>query len=164
MASEDKWEPFLRIDRDDLFIQVARLFARRSTCERGQVGCIAVQDRRIVASGYNGSPPKASHCSDVGCDLSAGPDAGCQRAIHAEANVVAWAARAGVSLKGATIYSTHAPCLRCAQLLVSAGIYTFIFEQDYRAERLDILMDALVEIYRFADGRVVEHFIPELDL
>lgn len=57
-----------RISRDDLFMEVAHTFAKRSTCERGQVGCVIVQDRRIVATGYNGSPPGAKHCDDVGCD------------------------------------------------------------------------------------------------
>jgi dCMP deaminase len=57
-----------RISRDDLFMEVAHTFAKRSTCGRGKVGCVIVQDRRIVATGYNGSPPGGKHCDDVGCD------------------------------------------------------------------------------------------------
>lgn len=139
----------MRPNRSELFLQVARLFATRSTCTRGQVGVVAVQGGRIVATGYNGSPPKAPHCTDLECDMSAGEEAGCQRAIHAEANMVAWAARHGASLEGAVVYSTHSACLRCAQLLVSAGISQFVFIEDYRAARLDIFAEGGVMVIQF---------------
>lgn len=56
-----------RIDRDELYMEIARLFARRSTCKRGQVGCVAVRDNHIICAGYNGAPKYMDHCLDVGC-------------------------------------------------------------------------------------------------
>jgi dCMP deaminase len=127
---------------------MATIMAMRSTCGRGNVGVIATAGSRLIAGGYNGAPHGQDHCTAVGCDLSDGEEAGCQRAIHAEANLVAWAARAGVELEGATLYSTHSPCLRCAQLLAASRIAKFYFQRDYRLARLDILADAGVEIYK----------------
>lgn len=119
-------------------MEVARLFAYQSTCNRGQVGAVIVQDKRIVSCGYNGSPPGQPHCLDVGCD----PPDGCLRTIHAEANAILWAARHGTSLNGATMYATHAPCLTCAQAIAASGIKRFVYNRAYRLERLDVLADS----------------------
>lgn len=135
-----------RLERDEFFAEVVRLIARRSTCLRGNVGCLAVQDQRVVASGYNGSAPGSAHCLEVGCDIP-DEDSGCQRTIHAEANLVAWAARHGGQLQDATVWSTHSPCLKCAQLLVQAGIEFFVYLEPYRLGRPDVLADAGVEIF-----------------
>src|SRR3954471_3069805 len=80
-----------RPPREELYLAIAQLLRTQSTCTRGKVGALLVRERRIIATGYNGSPPGLPHCLDVGCDI--GPDGGCQRAIHAEANVLAFAAR-----------------------------------------------------------------------
>lgn len=152
----------MRTSRDELFMRVAHLFAEQSTCNRGNVGAVIVQDRRIISTGYNGSPPGAPHCTDVGCDETDMPwlcdqqvkdtglgtfsARGCQRTIHAEANAILWAARHGVPLQGTTMYSTHAPCLTCAQAIVQAGIHEFHFKKDYRLSRLDVLFDAKLRI------------------
>lgn len=128
----------MRRSRDELFMQVAHLFSEQSTCNRGNVGAVIVQDRRIVSTGYNGSPPGAPHCTDVGC----WPEDGCLRTIHAEANAILWAARHGVPLQGATMYSTHAPCLTCAQAIVQSGMVKLVFDRVYRLARLDVLADS----------------------
>lgn len=140
----------VRLERNEYYAQMVKLIARRSTCLRGQVGCLAVQDKRVVATGYNGSPPGARHCLEVGCDIpEADPNAGCQRTIHAESNLVAWAARAGIQLSGAEVWSTHSPCQKCALLLVQAGIETFTYIRNYRLARPDLLADAgiLVQVW-----------------
>lgn len=134
----------MRRSRDELFMQVALLFAEQSTCNRGHVGTVIVQDNRIVSCGYNGSPPGHDHCLDVGCD----PADGCLRTIHAEANAIHWAARTGVSLLGATMYATHAPCLTCAQAIAASGIKRFVYLNGYRLERLDVLWGSGIGVYR----------------
>lgn len=134
----------MRRSRDELFMAVARLFAEQSTCNRGNVGVVIVQDRRIVSCGYNGSPPGAPHCLDVGCE----PADGCLRTIHAEANAILWAARHGVKLEGATMYSTHSPCLTCAQAIVQSGIILLVFDTTYRLARLEVLNEANVPWYQ----------------
>jgi len=137
-----------RLERDEYFARSVGLVARRSSCSRAAVGALAVQDRRIVATGYNGPPPgQPCDHEELGCDH--GQSEGCLRAIHAEANLVAWAARHGVPLLGATVWSTHTPCRACAQLLLSAGISEFVFLKDYRLGEPSILIRGGVEVMRW---------------
>ena len=140
----------------ETFMDIAVLMARRATCERRRVGAVAVVDRRPVVSGYNGPPPGQAHCTEVGCTLD--PDTGgCSRSIHAEANVVAWAARRGTSLEGAEVYTTTAPCRPCAQLLVAAGVETVRFLESYRRTGgLDFLRDAGVKVVQTLGSLRVE--------
>lgn len=158
-----------RLDRDELYISIASLFAQRSTCLRGNVGAVLVQDRRPVGAGYNGAPSRTKTCLDLGCEPLAlepekrpphinpetQPDAyvewvlehyGCQRSVHAELNAIVWAAKHGTPLAGAHMYSTHAPCQTCAQAIVAAGIERFVYSKPYRAERLDLLDKACVQV------------------
>jgi dCMP deaminase len=125
--------PDERITRDQMFMEIAEVVRKRSTCLRGRVGCVIVQDNRIIASGYNGAPPGEPHCFELGCEVQENNhEAGCQRAIHAEANAIAYAARGSMSTQGATMYCTHAPCLKCAQLMISAGIVELHYVRPYR--------------------------------
>lgn len=140
-------------------MRAAHLFAERSTCNRGQVGAVLVKDDRIISTGYNGAPSGMPHCTEVGCDElvlyeDRGSDGwdkevnlGCQRTIHAEANVILYAARHGISTEGASIYCTHSPCERCVLLLANAGIAKIVWDKPYRAtpwelvEKLGIAME-----------------------
>lgn len=108
------------------FLDLAKAVSTRASCPRASVGAVATRDNRVLVTGYNGSPPGQAHCMDVGCDMV---DGHCIRTVHAEANLVATAARYGISLNGATIY-VHAKtndgrilpvCHRCRMLLESAG-------------------------------------------
>lgn len=121
-----------RISREALFMEIASLYGKRSTCPRAQVGVLAVRDGRPVAAGYNGAPSGMPHCTEVGCDLTHEilsiegqahlPVEHCIRAVHAEANLISWAAREGVKLHGTSLFITHDPCVACAKLLVNAGV------------------------------------------
>jgi dCMP deaminase len=115
---------------DELYLSIAQLLRTQSTCARGAVGALLVRDRRIIATGYNGAPPGLPHCP--GQQHCVGADGGCVRSIHAEANVLAFAARHGGGSSGSTLYSTHGPCLKCAQLIVSAGVECVVFQTPYR--------------------------------
>lgn len=115
---------------DRYFIEIAKVVATRSTCERKQVGCVLVKDRRILSTGYGGSIRGQPHCTDVGCDK--GPDGGCQRTVHSEMNAIAQAASNGVSTEGATAYVTLSPCSWCFKSLVNAGIKRIVFAEEYR--------------------------------
>lgn len=126
-----------RISADQLFLSTAVLLSERGTCLRAQVGCVITIDRRIVSTGYVGSPPGEAHCLDVGCLTTFNPSEpsgteGCQRTIHAEANAIAYGARTGARLDGATLYTTLAPCRACSQLLLAAGIRRVVHALDYR--------------------------------
>lgn len=105
-----------------MMLKIAKVVAERGTCLRASVGALIVRDGRIISHGYNGSPPGAAHCIDVGCEMENGH---CIRTIHAEANAIAFAARYGISVDGATIYVTGwsgGICAKCRMLCQSAGI------------------------------------------
>ena len=122
----------------------ARLVARRSTCSRLHVGAVASRDGRLLVSGYNGAPAGIPHC-----DHEASPGS-CKRSVHAEANVIAYAARWGISLEGAELTTTHSPCLSCCQLLVNSGIRRVVFDEFFREEDgLDLLSEAGIIVAKF---------------
>jgi len=119
-----------RPSRDFIWIQAAQLFATRSTCLKSN-GAVLVKDNRLISQGYNGSPSGRPHCIDLGeCEI--GPDGGCIRTIHAEANVVCMAAKFGISTEGSMLYSTSSPCYNCAKLLVNSGIKKVVYMEEYR--------------------------------
>lgn len=123
-----------RITREDLYLEIATSIAKRSTCNRANVGAILVRDGQILGTGYNGAPSGLPHCLDTGCDML---DGHCVRTVHAEVNAVLSAAKNGVSTRGATVYSTHKPCFRCKQVLTNAGVTEVIWVKDYQDGRND---------------------------
>lgn len=109
---------------DSYFMRLAKQVATRGTCDRALVGCVLTRDKRIIATGYNGSPPGHPHCDDQGHVMI---DGHCVRTIHAEMNAILQAARTGTSLDGTTCYTTHEPCLNCMKSLLTAGIKRVVF-------------------------------------
>lgn len=136
----------MRISRQELYMQVARLFSQRSTCLRGQVGAILIKDFRIIASGYNGPAIGQPHCEDNHCDLNST----CTHAIHAEANLIAFCAKHGIATNNATLVVTTTPCRKCAELVIQAGIKYVIYDSDYRDEAgFKLLKDAGITIIKY---------------
>jgi len=113
---------------DEYFMDIALKVAERGTCDRAHVGAIIVRDRRILTTGYNGSPAGLPHCDDVGHLIV---DGHCVRTLHAEQNAIIQAAYHGVSVKGGTIYVTHQPCLTCAKMIINAGIKRVVYAGEY---------------------------------
>lgn len=113
-----------------MFFELARAVSKRSTCLRKHIGAVIVPRRGVLVLGYNGAPEGKPHCLDVGCEI--GPDGGCLRTQHAESNAIAWAARNGIALEGATLYTTVSPCLPCAKLIINAGIKSVLYLEQYR--------------------------------
>jgi len=116
---------------DEYFLKVAAVVAERSTCRRHHVGAVAVRDKHLLATGYNGAPAGSPDCLELGClrdelGIPSGERHEICRAIHAEQNVIIQAALHGVSLEGSTIYATHTPCVLCAKMLVNAKIRRYI--------------------------------------
>ena len=130
---------------DAYFMATALLMASRSSCDRLHVGCVMVsggsQKNRIVAAGYNGFLPGASHTSRV-------RDGHEQATVHAEQNAVSDAARRGVPLEGATVYITHFPCINCAKILAAAGIKGIKYHRNYKNDELveELLTEAGVKV------------------
>ena len=118
------------------FMDIARLVATRSTCQRRKVGAVLVKDKRILASGYNGVPCGMEHCDNVGClresmRIPSGERHELCRGVHAEQNALIYAAKYGISTEGATLYCTHSPCLICAKMLVQAGVKQVFYADGY---------------------------------
>lgn len=129
-------------------MEIADVISKRGTCERAKVGCVIAKDGRPIATGYVGAPSGLPHCISVGCQT--GPDGGCIRTVHAEANAIAFAARHGTSTEGSELYTTTAPCLSCAKLIINAGIRLVVFRERYRDPAgLDLLIQARVQNYAF---------------
>lgn len=133
-----------RPTRDELLMEHAKLAALRGTCQRAQVGVVVARDGRILVTGYNGAPAGLSHCTHQPDDLL--PD-GCKRAVHAECNAIAYAARYGIPLLGGTLYTTHMSCLPCAQLIINAGIVRLVADNPYRDPAgMDLLFAAGLQV------------------
>lgn len=128
-----------RITWDELFMAIARLYSKRSTCKHYKVGVVFARHNRILATGYNGPPKGEPHCDEVGCQkedqfgnkLPTG--SGLCRGAHAETNGIANASTEGVNLCGSTVYCTLSPCFDCAKVLVNLGIKEFVYSGDYEA-------------------------------
>jgi len=116
---------------DEYFLKVAAVVAERSTCLRHHVGAVAVRDKHILVTGYNGAPAGFKDCLELGClrnqmNIPSGERHEICRAIHAEQNVIIQAALHGVNLEGSTIYATHTPCVLCAKMLTNARIKRYV--------------------------------------
>ncbi|MBR8827688.1 MAG: dCMP deaminase family protein [Gomphosphaeria aponina SAG 52.96 = DSM 107014] len=135
---------------NEYFLMLAKLTATRSTCLVFPVGAVIVKDRQVLATGYNGSPSGSVHCTAQGycypglssCDASKTMPS---RAVHAEANAIAQAAKHGISTNGATIYVTLEPCVSCLKLIISSGIKEVFYETDFNTGEKIMVRDAFLE-------------------
>ncbi|ANM32369.1 deaminase [Acidobacteria bacterium Mor1] len=113
-------------------MNIARQAATRSTCDRKHVGAVIVRDRTILSTGYNGSIRGMPHCDDVGHLME---NDHCVATVHAEANAIIQAAKNGVRIDEAEIYTTASPCWNCFKLIANAGLRTVYFGEFYRDRR-----------------------------
>jgi dCMP deaminase len=133
---------------DEYFLKIASVVAERSTCRRHHVGAVAVKDKHILSTGYNGAAAGLKDCLELGClrdemGIPSGTRHEICRGIHAEQNVIIQASLNGVSLAGATIYATHSPCILCAKMLANARIKKLITFGEYAD-------DAFFELFKEA--------------
>ena len=142
-----------RPDIDEYFLKIASVVAERSTCRRHHVGAVAVRDKHILATGYNGAAAGLRDCLELGClrdemNIESGTRHEICRAIHAEQNVIIQAALHGVSIEGATIYVTHSPCVLCAKMLINARIKRFVTFGSYADDSfMDLFKEAGIEFH-----------------
>ena len=141
-----------RPDSDEYFLKIASVIAERSTCRRHHVGAVAVGNKHILATGYNGAPSGLKDCLELGClrdelHIPSGERQEICRGIHAEQNVIIQASLHGVSLEGSTIYATHTPCVLCAKMLVNAKIKRYISFGRYNDDAfINLFRDAGIEL------------------
>ena len=132
-------------------MNIAKVVASRSTCDRKHVGAVIVRDRTVLSTGYNGSIRGQDHCDDAGHLME---DGHCVRTVHAEANAIIQAAKNGVSVDAAELYTTASPCWQCFRLIANAGIKRVYFGEFYRDERsLDVARRAGIELVDLSQAK-----------
>lgn len=137
---------------NEYFMNIAKVLAERSSCDRAYVGAVIVNgDNRIIATGYNGSVgSKTPQCDDIGHVMR---DGHCIATLHAEVNCIAYCAREGIPLKGSKIYVTHFPCLNCTKALIQSGITKVYYLDDYRMD------DYAVELFQMNNIETIKFSI-----
>ncbi|MFH1306136.1 MAG: deaminase [Candidatus Micrarchaeota archaeon] len=122
---------------DEYFIEIAKVVASRSNCSRRKIGAVIVKDKRIISTGYNGTPRGVKNCNEGGCprcnspEVQSGKDLEECFCCHAEENSIVMAAYHGISLKGGTVYTTFSPCLYCTRMIINSGIKEVVYNQEY---------------------------------
>ncbi len=128
-----------RLSWDEYFINVLEVVGTRGTCDRGKSGCVITKDKRILSTGYIGSPVGTVHCDEAGHEMhtvkheDGHESRHCIRTAHAEQNAIVSAARFGVALDGGTLYCHMTPCYTCAKMIINAGIKRVVCNMDYHA-------------------------------
>ncbi len=147
---------------DEYFLKIASVVAERSTCRRHHVGAVAMKNKHILATGYNGAAAGLKDCLELGClrdemGIESGTRQEICRGIHAEQNVIIQASLHGVSLEGCTIYCTHTPCVLCAKMLANARIGRFVTFGNYADA-------SFVELFGEAGIEFVQHDKPPCEI
>ena len=152
--AKDRGSSSVRPSWDDYFLELADAASKRATCDRGRSGCVIVRDKQVLVTGYVGSPTGLPHCDDVGhlirriTDENGETSEHCLRTVHSEQNAICQAAKRGISIAGATIYTRMTPCRTCAMLLINCGIERVVCERKYHQgdESESMLADAGVKL------------------
>jgi len=157
-------EKTIRPSWDEYFSHLANLVGERGTCDRGHCGALVTKDRRIVSTGYAGSPSGTVHCDEAGHEMhtvtheDGSVSKHCIRTTHAEQNAICQAARFGIALDGGTLYTKMAPCYACAKMIINAGIRRVVCSQDYQssARSKEIFKEAGID-FVLLDDKVTEY-------
>ncbi|MET0416584.1 MAG: dCMP deaminase family protein [Actinoplanes sp.] len=153
---------------DETLINIAFAWEARSTCSRNHVGAVIALEGRVIGSGYNGTPAGMPHCDHGSIAASqlarritppsvqlmptTPMDRGCKESIHAEANALAYSARHGVGVQGATVYTTLSPCYACSQLIIAAGLMRVVYARSYRdPSGIDLLKRAGLDVLKLGN-------------
>jgi dCMP deaminase len=127
-----------RLSWDEYFLGLADAASKRATCNRGRSGCVIVRDKQVLATGYVGSPAGLPHCDEVGhlikkvIQEDGKITEHCLRTVHSEQNAICQAAKRGIAIAGATVYTRMTPCRTCAMLLINCGIERVVCERKYQ--------------------------------
>jgi dCMP deaminase len=141
---------------DEYFMKIAQVASMRSNCIKRKVGAVIVRDRRIVSTGYNGTPRGTKNCNEGGCPrcnslASSGTRLDECLCSHAEENALTQAAYHGTSVKEGILYTTFSPCLMCSKMIINSGIIEVIFNADYP------LNDTSFQLFKQAGVKIRQH-------
>ncbi len=159
-----KTTKYQRPSWDEYFMKIAEVVSTRSNCIRPAKGAIIVREKKIISTGYNGTPAGVKNCIDGGCarcmsvhkgkmasgtynyDLNSKSECTC---CHGEENAIVHAARHGISTNGATLYTSFSPCTWCSKMIINAGIVRIVAKEDYPTGlATDLLKQAKVKLDR----------------
>lgn len=162
--NEESQTPYVRPSWDEYFLGIVKMVGSRGTCDRFRGGCVITRDKRIIATGYAGSPVGLPHCDEAGHEMHSVTNADgsvsrhCTRTVHAEQNAICEAARMGTSLDGGTLYCQMTPCYVCAKMLINAGIKRVVCAKDYHAgsRSKEIFKEANIS-YELVEESVTEY-------
>ena len=126
---------------DQRYLEMARIWAQNSYCQRRQVGALVVKDGMIISDGYNGTPSGFENICEDDSNVTK------PYVLHAEANAITKLARSSNNSEGATIYITASPCIECAKLIIQSGIKRVVYGEKYRlTDGVDLLERAGIEV------------------
>lgn len=144
---------------DEYFMMSAKLAGTRATCLQRKVGTVVVKNKRIVATGFNGSPPGLPHCTDIGCLIFPDRGTSCQRVLHSEHNAVLQDSR---NLEGATIYTSYLPCLNCMKIIIAAKIREIVYEienpqkDEYENAKKEFVQQAGIMLRKIPEVKILD--------
>jgi dCMP deaminase len=149
---------FSRPSWDQYFMEIAKKVAARSNCMKRQVAAVIVSDRRIISTGYNGTPRGVRNCNEGGCPRcnqfsESGRNLDECLCSHGEENAIVQASYHGIAIRDATLYTTYSPCLMCSKMIINAGIRKVVFSEAYPLNdtALRMLTEAAVELVKLRD-------------
>ena len=127
---------FARPSWDQYFMDIAKQVAARSNCMKRQVAAVIVSDRRIISTGYNGTPRGVKNCNEGGCPRcnsfnESGRNLEECLCSHGEENAIVQASYHGIAIRDATLYTTYSPCLICSKMIINAGIRRVVYNEAY---------------------------------
>jgi dCMP deaminase len=132
---------------DTYFMDIANMVSKRSNCSSRQVAAVIVKDKRIISTGYNGTPRGTKNCDEGGCgrcwarahgQVQAGTQLDECTCSHGEENAIVQSAYHGVCIKDSTLYSTFSPCLQCTKMIINAGIREVVYQSAYPMESVSL--------------------------
>ena len=149
-----------RPDWDEYFMNIAQQVSLRSNCIKRKVAALIVKDHRIISTGYNGTPRGIKNCNEGGCPRchnfgTSGESLEACLCSHAEENSIVQAAYHGVNVQGSTLYTTLAPCLLCAKMIINSGIREIVYNHSYVVEELALrlLKESKLKIRQYSNGK-----------
>jgi len=127
---------FARPSWDQYFMDIARQVAARSNCMKRQVAAVIVAEKRIISTGYNGTPRGVRNCNEGGCPRCNGFSESGKNleeclCSHGEENAIVQASYHGIAIRDATLYTTYSPCLMCSKMIINAGIRRVVYNEAY---------------------------------
>ena len=130
---------------DQYFMNIAKVVSTRSNCLKRHVAAVIVKDKRIVSTGYNGTPRGIKNCNEGGCPrCNSFAESGTKLdecvCSHGEENAIVQASYHGISIKDGTIYTTFSPCLFCTKLIINSGLREVVYNSKYPLGEMPLLL------------------------